>query len=301
MEIKPDYYDSFKCIADKCEHNCCIGWEIDIDEETLKKYNNEIGTMKEKLQKNIALEPMAHFILSKNERCPFLNSKNLCELILYGGEDMLCQICSDHPRFYNEIDGITEKGIGLCCEAVARLILTKTETVKLISSDEILQNDFYTVRKQIFDILQNRELFINKRIDSLLEFANVKSPIYNFNWIDVYRNLERLDKEWDKYLDSISDISTEIPLNLEIPCEQLLCYFIYRHLSGALDDFLFSERIQFAVLSCYLIMTLNKTKTLEEMLKIARMYSCEIEYSDENIEILLETLQEYNELRINKA
>lgn len=36
----PEYYKNFKCIADKCEHSCCIGWEIDIDEETLKKYEN---------------------------------------------------------------------------------------------------------------------------------------------------------------------------------------------------------------------------------------------------------------------
>ena len=34
----PSYYKKFKCIADKCEHSCCIGWEIDIDEETLEKY-----------------------------------------------------------------------------------------------------------------------------------------------------------------------------------------------------------------------------------------------------------------------
>ena len=34
----PKYYGSFKCIADKCEHSCCIGWEIDIDDTTLKKY-----------------------------------------------------------------------------------------------------------------------------------------------------------------------------------------------------------------------------------------------------------------------
>ena len=29
--IAPDYYREFHCIADKCRHSCCIGWEIDID------------------------------------------------------------------------------------------------------------------------------------------------------------------------------------------------------------------------------------------------------------------------------
>ena len=28
----PDYYKEFQCIADQCEHSCCIGWEIDVDD-----------------------------------------------------------------------------------------------------------------------------------------------------------------------------------------------------------------------------------------------------------------------------
>ena len=30
----PDYYRDFKCSAGNCKHSCCIGWEIDIDEDT---------------------------------------------------------------------------------------------------------------------------------------------------------------------------------------------------------------------------------------------------------------------------
>ena len=35
----PDYYEEFKCIAQKCKHSCCVGWEIDIDDDTLAYYN----------------------------------------------------------------------------------------------------------------------------------------------------------------------------------------------------------------------------------------------------------------------
>ena len=37
----PTYYKKFKCIADRCQHNCCIGWEIDIDGETPERYKND--------------------------------------------------------------------------------------------------------------------------------------------------------------------------------------------------------------------------------------------------------------------
>ena len=295
MEIRPDYYDDFKCIAGECKHNCCIGWEIDIDDATLKKYKNIGGELQKKLQSCIALKPTAHFILGENERCPFLNNDNLCELITKGGEDMLCGICREHPRFYNEVCGVTEKGIGLSCEAAAELILRKVSPFRLICDAPIPNEDFFNLRNEIFAILQDREKSINERIAGVLAFADAALPLKEINWIDVYKKLERLDTVWEEYLNSTDCISFDIPENLALPCEQLLCYFIYRHLSAALEDFLFSERIQFAVLSCLVIISLNKTKTLEEMLEVSRLYSSEIEYSDENIDILLDILNEYNE------
>ena len=36
----PKYYGEFVCIADKCRHSCCIGWEIDIDDKTKNKYDS---------------------------------------------------------------------------------------------------------------------------------------------------------------------------------------------------------------------------------------------------------------------
>ena len=38
--LTPDYYNKFTCIADKCPDNCCRGWEIDIDEDTLDYYKD---------------------------------------------------------------------------------------------------------------------------------------------------------------------------------------------------------------------------------------------------------------------
>ena len=29
----PAYYPRFACLADRCRHSCCIGWEIEVDEE----------------------------------------------------------------------------------------------------------------------------------------------------------------------------------------------------------------------------------------------------------------------------
>lgn len=292
MEIRPDYYDSFKCIAEKCKNNCCIGWEIDIDDDTLEKYNALSGELGEKLKRCISKEPCAHFVLGEKERCPFLNDKNLCELIIEGGEELLCQICNDHPRFYNDVYTVTEKGVGLSCEAAAKLILTKDEPFYLISDSKKLPvNDFYKARSKIFSILQNREKPLRCRINEVLTTAKVSFP-YDADWISLYKNLEQLDPAWGQMLDSIDALRFSIPKNLETAYEQLICYFVYRHLSGALYDFTYAERLQFVVLSCFMIASLCKADTIEELCDVSRMYSAEIEYSDENIEVILDALSE---------
>ena len=123
----PFYYKEFQCIGGVCKHNCCIGWEIDIDSDTYQKYQGISGNLGNRLKEHISIEDTPHFILQNGERCPFLNDKNLCDIILEKGEDFLCQICSDHPRFRNFFTNCTEVGLGLCCEEAARLILSQEE------------------------------------------------------------------------------------------------------------------------------------------------------------------------------
>ena len=64
----PDYYTKFACIADKCQHSCCIGWEIDIDDDTIEYYKTVEGSLGERLKNNIASDnETAHFILKKHK------------------------------------------------------------------------------------------------------------------------------------------------------------------------------------------------------------------------------------------
>lgn len=64
--------DAFRCIADKCRHSCCAGWEIDIDSESAARFLSVGGKLGEKLKSSISVTPTPHFILGKDERCPFL-------------------------------------------------------------------------------------------------------------------------------------------------------------------------------------------------------------------------------------
>ena len=52
----------------------------------------------------------------------FLNQKNLCDIYIELGEDALCEICTQHPRFHNEYGNIRQTGLGMACEEATRLM-----------------------------------------------------------------------------------------------------------------------------------------------------------------------------------
>ena len=95
----PSYYKDFACIADKCRHSCCIGWEIDIDADSLRRYEALEGPMGDCIRRGIDYTGTPHFRLTEGERCFFLRQDGLCQMYRELGEDALCQICTDHPRF----------------------------------------------------------------------------------------------------------------------------------------------------------------------------------------------------------
>lgn len=161
LEIYPDYYSEFKCIAGACNHTCCAGWEIDIDDESFERYKRDgIACISE--------DETPHFVLN-GDRCPYLNHDNLCELIIAHGEDYLCQICTDHPRFRNFWTDATEIGLGLCCEEAARLILGRKEPIRLFITDSTSGQEISY--ESFLEMLPEDEQYLFDIRDQLLEQA----------------------------------------------------------------------------------------------------------------------------------
>lgn len=305
--IFPDYFKDFRCIAEKCRHNCCIGWEIDIDPNTLDFYQSVKGDFGKRLKENISLEDTPHFILAENERCPFLNSCNLCDIFTNLGESKLCSICTEHPRFYNFFDTHREAGLGLCCEEAARLIITNKAHVKLNLEDE-MQNEVTLCRQKIFDILQDSSKGISERVNEMLSLYFESAPQLSVKaFLPVFESLERLDESWSRLLSLLKDFDEshcsafdDFIKNREYEYEQFLCYLIYRHFSKASTDFEMALYCLFSSLSFKLIYAMGErifskqgNFTTETQLEIMRLFSSEIEYSDENIDIILDELEAY--------
>ncbi len=305
-QVLPDYYKEFHCIAQDCKHNCCIGWEIDIDKDSMGYYKTVGGSFGKRLAKCISNDEAPHFLLDNEERCPFLNSQNLCDIITELGEDKLCTICKKHPRFENLLPGRIEMGIGMACEEAARIILSKKEPCRLIphceSDDEII-----ILRDRIISALQNREKDIKARICDMLLLCGTSLDFDTPNELyEIFSDLECLDTDWRKLLNLLAENNGKIrfaefkmfmsPRMYEY--EQLAVYLIYRHFANAQSLSEAAARAVFAALGCKLVFTLgallfslNNHFTFEEQAELCRMFSAEIEYSDENPYILFDLLQ----------
>lgn len=129
--VVPDYYASFRCIAGACRHTCCAGWEIEIDPDSLARWRGDAD-----IAPHIEYGETPHIRLADGERCPFLDSDGLCRLILRSGEDVLCNICRDHPRFRSFWSDRVEIGLGLVCEEAARLILSRETPAREVVLDD---------------------------------------------------------------------------------------------------------------------------------------------------------------------
>lgn len=291
----PNWYPDFHCIAERCRHSCCIGWEIDIDPKTLAKYQNASGGWKKRFEENIVFEgETACFRLSEDERCPFLNERGLCDIILAHGEEALSQICTDHPRYRNFFCDRTEIGLGLCCEEAARIILSQKERAYLVElSDDGVheahdeeETAFFAWRSQLLAIAQDRRLSVTERLRKLCFVSgfsyDVCCPAARR---DLLLSLERMDEAWMHKLIAMQE-ETE---RWEIPFEQLLFCLFFRHLSGALEDGLYAERVALCVLLLRLIRAVPMI-SFEELIETCRMASSEIEYSDQNIDRILDEL-----------
>lgn len=309
MFVRPSFYDDFRCKAGECTDSCCIGWEIDIDSDSLEKYNNVTGETGKKLRRNIESDgECTYFKLSEGDRCPFLDDNNLCELYIELGEDSLCDICSEHPRFYNDIGSVTEAGLGLCCERTCELLFDSDYNFELLSDGEADTDEdakeYSSLRNKLFDIIRGGDGNIFNKMNIIADFAASLDGIENsfdFNGglkskiIERFIQTEAINDEWTQYINSLYENTANLPdvIFNEKDYEKLLMYLLYRHFPNAFYDCEFYSWVMFCCVSMYFIWLcdcysfyLGGEFTAWDRILNVKRWSKQIEYSTENVDII---------------
>lgn len=290
----PKYYREFACVADKCTHSCCVGWDVYIDRLTMEKYRALQSVYADKIRESICGGDEPRFRMCADGRCPHLDERGLCKIIIDSGEEYLCDICREHPRFYNESARGVEVGLGMACEEAARIILSSDEYGEFVvvgeSEDEIEPTEIDAIAEigRIYEILSDSHSYPERLMRIYSEWDVAPDKLTNGEWRELLSGLEYLDPD---HLKTFAEYSSELfsQGEMDVFLERALGYFVYRHCASARDrsDFraslgvaLFLERLFASVLRH------EGVKDLDGATRVARIISEELEYSEENTDII---------------
>ena len=84
IRVVPDFYPEFHCIASACRHSCCVGWEVDVDPETLARYRQVPGAFGRRLADQIDCQDTPHFRLDSRDKASLGLLGGLTALLLVG-------------------------------------------------------------------------------------------------------------------------------------------------------------------------------------------------------------------------
>ena len=339
----PEYYEHFQCSASACQDNCCIGWEIDIDPESDRQYRQVGGAFGARLQASIRREGDTPCFRLAAERCVFLNEENLCEIILHLGEEALCQICRDHPRFTETFGTLRETGVGLCCPEAGRLLFSRPEPVRFCHREtpeegiakECNQDRLRALllaRENLVGLVQNRDLPLTERMCRALEFAQgaqnalergewnavaAPEPVCAegaalsfggaarqlWGWLEELSGLEAISPAWTELLEETKRVLVQPEPAIRAlwgrfrravsdrwyEYEHLLVYFLFRYFLKSVYTGDCLTPVQLAVVSSLIVGAMDLTRfeargqfPLAERIRIAGLYSKQMEYSEEN-------------------
>ena len=208
----PDYYKKFKCLASDCPATCCAGWQIMIDDKSLKKYASCPGIFGNRLVNSINWEEER--FKQYHSRCAFLNEQNLCDIHLEKGSDFLCRTCRRYPKHVEVYENEREISLSLSCPMVARLLLAKTDQAQFLMTEKVRKNDGDQLQKSDDDfdeflysalqdcrsvliaMAQNRNEALNLRMAKILSLAHdVQNRIDSRQLFDTENVLERYQRE----------------------------------------------------------------------------------------------------------
>jgi lysine-N-methylase len=209
----PEYFVDVACIGGKCTDSCCVGWELDIDEDTFEYYRTVPGPFGERLRLSMSEENEARgsgdesgvfgsegdhtFRLRVDGRCPFLNRDNLCDIVLNLGPEALCTVCSEYPRYTFQLGNMIDKSLTLSCPEVGRLIFTMIRPMgftvtelgdeSIGDPDELPESDeeetfcesVGAVRDRAIAILSERPRPLHERIGRFYSFCKAVQHFLN--------------------------------------------------------------------------------------------------------------------------
>jgi len=133
--MQPSYAAAFCCVGPECEDPCCGGWDIPLDKETYRKYeqlpSQEFAALVSEfvIVNDPPQPPQLHATLKRTPSgvCPFFRADHLCGIQKEYGPQLLSSTCSIYPRSLSTVAGVLEGSLSLSCPEAARNVLLSAD------------------------------------------------------------------------------------------------------------------------------------------------------------------------------
>lgn len=222
--IQPTYYRKFQCQPHKCLESCCERWKIIIDKKTYAKYlqSNNI-TIKELVKTGLSInqtsksdEDFGVINLNNEMKCPFLNQKDICEIVINMGDDSLSKTCKTYPRAITKTNDGIERALEMSCSVAAELALLDENGIKFESIiDNIKPDDVYVVTPSIEDQKQRDVIEeIRRSIIEILQIPKIqlseKVALIGYFLKQTLSNIDALDLNYIETLSKVKEVKEQI-------------------------------------------------------------------------------------------
>ena len=162
---QPDYYNNFKCIADKCSITCCQEWKIAVDDATNRKWKklsaDKVSGKSDNLSSYTCHKDDSLVIkLDEKHRCPFLSKDKLCHLVMTYSDEVLSETCSLFPREIHRFSTHEERTLMPCCPAVIDLWCEKPVTFPVISETRNNLSTAFLIRDNLIKLISDQGLSV---------------------------------------------------------------------------------------------------------------------------------------------
>lgn len=178
-----DDFRNFRCIAGACPESCCEGWQIVIDEDSLKRYQEDKTPFGKRLAGSIDWQEGT--FKQQDRRCLMLNDRNLCDLVIAEGEGSLCRTCHLFPRHMEEYEDVREYTLDLSCPEAAKSIVERTTSFSMTEREDQTEDDpseyedfdfllydrLCAARDIFMTILDRKDLTLRQKSDRILDLA----------------------------------------------------------------------------------------------------------------------------------
>ncbi len=187
-DLRPAYYDDFRCLAEDCKISCCKGWNITFSKKdylSLKRQegspdlNTRMDTGLRRIRKGRLADQFYGEFNMDSGVCPLLREDGLCQLQREKEHEALPRVCRTYPRAESYlISGCLERSLSPSCEGVLNLLWDLPEGIEFrsdalprdqhknvnLAADSPMPLWFSVVRNWCVDLLQNRRFSLPQRI-----------------------------------------------------------------------------------------------------------------------------------------